>query len=827
MKKLSLYIDKWYIIGALNTDGVIRLLRLPNGEDRVWLYFHENVESDEISYSKAYEQNYRDNQNHYHGDVFSQIVSKSAKYVMFNHRQDMIGIFKSAKIFDDIRRDIEEDREVETYVSFSKDISLAARQMFLEVLDAECFVVKESAARIEHLALEYAAKKGDIPMDGHYLVLNACNENLHYSMYQKSEELFVRASENTLPGLGTDVRIRALIEQIIDSINKREGLLKSKEEKEREYLRMTQYADDWVAKLQTARGAIPVTITGITFSADRHRDYSVPVLRKKVEERTSAIVRDIVRAITTFVKQCNVRHEQVAGIVLIGNTLTNQQFRNEFLNHYDVGATGVLSYLDKDLASLVNAYTLIDCTQFSAETSNLRASAEAELQRLRLAEEEAEARRKAQEEADRIGKQRHEESEAKRKYGEAMQRGYDSETSQNYDEMAEYFAIALSFRPHDEEASRKYNDALRKKAETTVRVNNYKERFGQAKAALENGDWETAKQKSEEALGFMPDSKEAQKIKDTAIRRIKQAAAFERYLDRADLFVAQKAYDEALKELDKAKHLEVGSEESAQIKERERKISSEKRTIENKIDQLSKLLSAAVAGGRFEEAISCCNQLAEVDFANSRKWMAKMADIKARQEEQKKTDETLKALTTAIDAAQWDEDWPKMVELCRQALAIREDKSLREKLSRAQAKTSEKEAQNQLDCAIHELKDLILHGEFARAKQLLNQLGKATLNSAYHTKIRELRSLLFVKEDEAETSKLAKLKGNLPDFFQETKPKASGLTNRAIGFLQPQPRKKAATDGGGKSKDDFFGETAIRKKQTNKVGGITNDDFNF
>ncbi len=120
MKVLSLYIDKWYIVGALNTDGITRLLHLPNREDRIWLYFHEDVANDEISYSKEFQRKYRDNENHYYGDVFSQITKSSAKYIMFKRQQDMIGIFKSAKIFDDIRRDIEEENEVDTYVSFSK-----------------------------------------------------------------------------------------------------------------------------------------------------------------------------------------------------------------------------------------------------------------------------------------------------------------------------------------------------------------------------------------------------------------------------------------------------------------------------------------------------------------------------------------------------------------------------------------------------------------------------------------------------------------------------------------------------------------------------------
>ena len=89
-------------------------------------------------------------------------------------------------------------------------------------------------------------KKSNYTEDGYYLVLNACNENLHYALYQKTDDLFNREKEDVLEGLGTDVRSRALIEHVVDYINEREYLLKTKEERESEYLRMNQFVDDWL-----------------------------------------------------------------------------------------------------------------------------------------------------------------------------------------------------------------------------------------------------------------------------------------------------------------------------------------------------------------------------------------------------------------------------------------------------------------------------------------------------------------------------------------------------------------------------------------------------
>ncbi|APW32085.1 hypothetical protein BWX39_05205 [Prevotella intermedia ATCC 25611 = DSM 20706] len=569
MKSLALYIDKWYIVGAVNTDGITRPVNLPNHEDRIWLYFYEDVANDEISYGKGFQSKFRNNENHYYGDVFSLITQSSAKYTMFKRFQPMRGIFKSSKIFYDLRKDMDEDGDITTYVSFSKDISLASRLLFLEELKAEKIDVKETVARIGHLALEYASKKSGYVEDGYYLVLNACNENLHYSLYQKTDDLFNRVKEDVLIGLGTDVRSRALIEHVVDNINDREHFFKTIEERESEYLRMNQYVDDWLVRLSTAKGFIPIQLTNVTFSRDPYKDYSVSVRKVKIDERTEKIVKDIVNVIVGFVKDAEISHEQLRGILFLGNTFTNVQFKKELTSYYNLDNSKMVCFKDSDLPSLVSAYTFIDCEQFSATKKYVRENAEAELMRIKNAEEEAIALKKAQDETDAAAAEEREASDAERKFKDAMDRGYDAEREHNYDDMEEYFHIALGLRPDDEEAKQKHEEALRKKAEVAVQQNHYKEKIQQAKSAYDDADYETAKFKAEEALSFMPESKEALRIKEDSQRRIKSQKDLERYLDRADLFIAQKAYNEAKQELQKARLLDVDYKE---IEDRENKI---------------------------------------------------------------------------------------------------------------------------------------------------------------------------------------------------------------------------------------------------------------
>lgn len=863
MKSLALYIDKWYIVGAVNTDGITRPVNLPNHEDRIWLYFYEDVANDEISYGKGFQSKFRNNENHYYGDVFSLLTQSTAKYTMFKRSQPMRGIFKSSKIFDDLRKDMDEDGDITTFVSFSKDISLASRLLFLEELKEEKFDVKESVARIGHLALEYASKKSGYTEDGYYLVLNACNENLHYSLYQKTDDLFNREKEDVLIGMGTDVRSRALIEHVVDNINDREHFLKTVEERESEYLRMNQYVDDWLVRLSTAKGFIPIQLTNVTFSRDPYKDYSVSVRKVKIDERTEKIVKDIVNVIVRFVKDAEISHEQLRGILFLGNTFTNVQFKKELASYYNLDNSKMVGFKDSDLSSLVSAYTFIDCEQFSATKNVLRENAEAELKRLKNAEEEAAALKRAKEEAEAVAAVEREATEADRKFKDAMDRGYDAEREHNYDDMEEYFHIALGLRPDDEEAKQKHEEALRKKAEVAVQQNHYKEKIQQAKSAYDDADYETAKFKAEEALSFMPESKEALRIKEDSQRRIKSQKDLERYLDRADLFIAQKAYNEAKQELQKARLLDVDYKE---IEDRENKIAKEQQAANAQVEELTNNLNSSMNEGRYDDALKYCNELIVVDFANSRRWSAKIAEINSKKEKAEEEQKRWNELIRDIDSAHLAEDWKKLNALCKKVLDIREDSDIRSKFEKSEEKLAEIHKSEQFKKTMSEINELAVKKEFDEANDKLNSLERSLkkdglLDAVKEAQIRETRKSLF-DFGQSSTSSSPKddfldgkderthIRGFAPNGKSESKTKeqktkeqkgssgnsvnpdfdwdfGSPKKSKTVSHPQQKPQKTSH-----KTDDSFFDSVSTNRTQTKSVtskpkGKITNDDFDF
>lgn len=499
--------------------------------------------------------------------------------------------------------------------------------------------------------------------------------------------------------------------------------------------------------MASARSYIPVELTNVTLSRDPFKNYPVQVKKSKIDERTDKIVKDIINVIVRFVKDAGVSHEQIKGILFLGNTFTNIQFKKELRSYYNLDDCKMVSYKDSDLSSLVSAYTFIDCSQFSAAQNVMRGNAEAELRRIKIAEEEAAAMKRAKEEADAKAAIEKEATEAERKFKDAMDMGYDAEREHDYDKMEEFFNIALALRPDDEEAKQKHEEALRKKAELSVQQNHYKEKIQQAKAAYDENDYETAKFKAEEALSFMSDSKEALRIKEDSIRRIKSQKELERYLDRADLFIAQKAYSEAIQELQMAKLLDVDYRD---IIERETRIKKEQQATNSRVEELSNQLNSALNEGRYDDAITTCNELIEVDFTNSRKWSARISDINITKERAAEDQKHWEKLVRDIDSAQREEDWSRIITLCKETLDIKDNPDIRTKLEKAEAKLKTENELKMLDQTIAEIKDLILSSHYTEAKKKLDQLKSRNLDSVHAEEVRDLFILIFNKENETD-----------------------------------------------------------------------------
>lgn len=830
MKSLSLYVDKWFITVAINYDGNVIPLSLPNGEDRIWLYFHEDIANSRIEYGKAFENNYRDKQPHYFGDIFQLIEEGDHHFTRYERRrEEMREIFKVAGIFNHLHQAVGEEGSVKTYISFSSDIPDVARLRFIEELEEANFKVVESVARISHLALEECKKRNVFTALGTYLVLVATNDNFHFALYENKGNIFLRKNEGSLVGLGLDVRRRALVETIVENINKNTKLLKSREEFDQECVRQDRFATTWLEKIARSRPYMPVAFDGITFAVAPNNPAIVQVFPNALDSRTTGIVEEMVRKIADFVKDNQLQPHEIEGIVFIGNTFTNQTFARAINNRFIVDDDKIVIYREEELPKVVSVYSLIECNQFKGATEKFKIDAEAQEILKKQAKEEEEKRQKAEEDARRQQAIIDSQKKAEREYNNAVENIEHHESDHNYEEMLEWAEIALKIRPDDDFAKEKGALARQLLAEYKAANKQFNIVLQRAKTAFSEERWSDAISQCEMALELRSDSEEASRLKGEARRRMEVKEKVQELLNRADVFFAQKLYSEALREVGKILSLDPTNIEAKEI---ERKISDVHTQHQERINNLVAKLNWAEQENDFVSAISICDSLIEEDSVNIRKWTSKKERIISKRKELEENQRKLDELKKDIHKAHFDEDWVRLKLLCENYLNIESDQDVLQFLSKAKKRLEEILVKEAKEKALANINGLILDGRFNEAQKELDRFAQNYPSE--QSTVKDLRKKLFsLDPDFAGIANQNPPRKPIGFGTPNSTPESDGGDDDFFGTpKKTSPSRKAATQkrsqGNQIKKDDFFDSASSNAGDDNiSKSKYTNNDFNF
>lgn len=719
MKTLSIYIDRWYIAAAVCYDNIPRRIDLPNREERIWLYFYEDINNDRVIYGKSYQKHYMDKELHYYGDIFSKIVKQDETFKRFGKDVSLKEIFKAADIFEHLTKDFKENEKIDTYISFSVDVSYAAQKVFLDILEDNNFAIKESVARISHLAVELSNKKGYLNDSNSLLVITACNENLRYVVYKQSNNVFVRqGNEGLLRGYGTDLRGRALLEQIVWQINSSTKFLK-KEEEEEEINRLGQNLERWLSQLDNTKFGRPVNYNDITFSRAPHNKQSATILKNTVEERTKAIVNVVIDDIVQYVKNLDIVFSDISHIIFIGDSFRNTMFREELLQRYPVSASNIVAFYNKDIPEIVGVYSQMDLSQFDSLRKNIENLSYEQLEQIKIAEEDRKAREAALKKQEEINLANAALREDERKFNAAILDAEAYEKKGDYSSMIDLLNIALTLKPDDKEVKILLDEANRKLSEIKVKNEQYNKTIRMAQDALNSQRWQEAYLKSESALELRPDSSEAKRIYSESQRKIKLAESLKEFLLRADTFIGQKLYNEALEELNKARYADSNNKE---IADRITKIQTILKKHKEVLALLEKELQDSEKEENFEEAIELCNKLIDKDIQNSRKWNEHIVYLKEKRNKRIKDIELFEKLKIKINEANFNEEWEELIGLCKEALSIKSDESIIRYLEKAQSRFQIIKAKKDFEGLVSKVKTFIADRQWSKAKEIIKEL---------------------------------------------------------------------------------------------------------
>ena len=496
-------------------------------------------------------------------------------------------------------------------------------------------------------------------------------------------------------------------------------------------------------------------------------------------------------------------------------------FKEELLQRYPVTPNNIVAFGNKDIPEIVGIYSQMDLSQFDSLRKNIENLSYEQLEQIKIAEEDRKAREAALKKQEEIDLANAAMREDERKFNAAIVDAESYEKKGDYSSMIDLLNIALTLKPDDKEVKKMLDEANRKLSEIKVKNEQYNKTIRMAQDALNSQRWQDAYSKSEAALELRPDSSEAKRILTESQRKIKLTESLKEFLLRADTFIGQKLYKEALEELNKAKHADSNNKE---IEERISKIQNIQKKHKEELGFLEQELTKAEKEDNFEKAIEICNKLIDKYIQNPRKWNEHIVYLKERRNKYLKDIELFESLKIKINEASFNEHWEELIELCNKALSIKSDDSIKRYLEKAQDKFKLIQDQKNFESLVSNVKTFIADRQWPEAKEIIKVLQEKYPDRS--DIIRNLRKQIFDAE-EAWEDKLSGKKhisspmpnnteeygkppvkidrpskdSSFDDFFGTDDPKGNNLDqNKGKGTPSKTSRQEKGSSG-----DDFFG----------------------
>lgn len=853
MNNLFLYVDNHYIAAAIRDDNDVMKPVLPKTEDEFYsLFFFEDTDHNRISYGEANKPNYYKKVPHYYGGIFRLIADNSKTFKLFDRKQTFDKVFKEAGILREWKDAVGEDRDassgeqvnglsnlfgifgnrgytaekdrgprgdrqVATYISFAADVDYASRNVFVDnILSQEGFNVRERSVPIEHLALEHALRLKRAKKEGCYLVLNAYNEQLHFSLYRHQKKSFVRLGENTLLGMGTDPRARALVEDVVDKINNVQHFLTTPEEKEKEYCNLGQYTDQWLRQLNAVQGGHPLQLLDVRLSVVPNV-YSVTVTAGEVNGRTKKIVADVVNEVNNFVAKTLSSGENICSILFLGDGFVNEQFNLTLARSYRLEKEDFVHFRRSDLPAIVSVYRQINLNQFSAESQKHKHRGEQELIALRNAQAEAERVREARRQAEEKALAEAAARKGKEAYFKAMDEVDEHERKKEWAQMLEAAKAALELLPEDQHAKEKLQRATHLLAEAKVRNEQYQQTLTQAQAAQARGDWQDALSHAKAALNVFPDSKVAKQLYEQLAQKIEQLAHIREHFATATAFEQQGNYRKALEELEKVQRIDRNHPDlQPRMANCRLKISEQ----EENILRVKQEYALSANRQEHEKAAAYAHQLVSLlDVELQAEWIAREEQHKKALETEQKQQERLTEYRKEYNKAWFDGDYAHFIRYAEEALLIQPNAELAERVERAKERLQSEQDRRKFEEAIAKVKIMIADRHYPEARTLLEALKADATAPEQLQVVRTLFSRIFEEGDRINRKK--------PDLFRNYR-RIAGFSSDEDPFFREESAKRPEP----KADDDFFSNRAAQNKEKKNESeedksGFSPADFEF
>lgn len=645
MKILSLYVDKWYIVGAVMDGANKTPLSLSNAEDRIWLYFYSNNTTNTVKYSLSYKDEALAGENGFYADIFELLPDyKEYHYEKYGACKKMSDIFSDADIFADLRKSYGDGSNVPVYVSFSEDIDLVAREIILKALKDERFDALQYTLPIENLALEYLMQHGKITNDNNVLVVNGCNENLRYSIYNLQQNALSVVSQKCEPGYGVDSRKQAVVEEVMEYMQADTHFLTgAKDEWQEEMLYLSQFANLWLEKIDKTSDTAPVALGNIHFKKQANNEIPVVVSAYNLNDRTKNIIGKLTGKIVDMIREAGILLHQISNIVFLGDVFSNRAFTDSVQQKIGVPSDNVTLISELTLPDIVAVYNKWEKKAFDEEKKKFLETARNKYiqdRKIYVEQQTQDLKRKAQmfEEEGRL-----------------------QDALEGYEQVLRIDGSDI-FSKTRIEAIRHQMEQNRKIKEQIVEL------LEKARQSFLASDFADAIRNCDDILRLQNENGDAKKMKEDAENLMKRRRLLDEYIDNMEELIMESRFFDASNILQKVDALNVND---IRLKEIRDKIESGIAKLQSQVRDKSLVYETAFQAGDYQQCLRLCDELLTIG-ADSSVWSKNRQVVteKIRQEQIFQDNYEL------ARKARLEHEWNKVVEYAEKALAEKNNSEL-------------------------------------------------------------------------------------------------------------------------------------------------------
>lgn len=381
MNYLVLHIDKDFISGTVCVDNGTHVPIAQGNDNMLWLYFFNNPHQDRVSFGRENRNHYNERRVNYYGSFTEKIVDDTEKFIIRGIKKPLIELLEYSDIikliqssYEYVTKEIAES--IPTLITFSLSISDLAKQMLVDYLSKKSFDIKSYTIPLSELACYslHSKKEISITNGSSVIFLSATNATLHVMKMVFSENYFMIDGEiESFKGKGIDPRKRALVNFVVDELNKCTGALSLVDEIEEECVRKEQQADEWLKRLDAQSSNFPLSIIE-SLSVMQSTKLQVLVRKEHIDKDTGHYVNELAD-IFDFYKSKYFTGD-IAGLFLLGDCFLSSLVNKKFKNH--VSEDKLFVFGNNDIPEILASYPKIDYKRYIDQESRIKALAEAE-----------------------------------------------------------------------------------------------------------------------------------------------------------------------------------------------------------------------------------------------------------------------------------------------------------------------------------------------------------------------------------------------------------------------------------------------------------------